>query len=141
MQNFISRIGQGGGGGGGGVIIYSLEEHIVGKWIDGKDLYAITKVFDTVTTGTIEININHGISNIDTCVDFTAIFNNPDNGAMQKNRIQPTSMTSSAYVNALIGLNVYSFNRTQIKVMVGNTFASGTARIPKMTITFYYTKL
>lgn len=46
----------------GGEVVYSLDEKIIGKWIDGSDLYEKTILLPTVTTGT---SYQHNISNVD----------------------------------------------------------------------------
>lgn len=50
------------------LMTYSTEGHIVGKWIDGKDLYEATLVFDSPavkTTGTA-VTDTHDISHLGT---------------------------------------------------------------------------
>lgn len=65
---------------------YSTEEHIVGKWIDGKTLYEITLVFDSpaVTTAGEAVTDEHDISSLGMTMGFveSAVFNRQgSNGA------------------------------------------------------------
>ena len=60
---------------GGGVNIYSTDEHVVGRWIDGKPIYELvheyTEPIRVVTSGWTDIGIN--ISNIETALNGFAI--------------------------------------------------------------------
>ena len=48
---------------GGGEVVYSTEERLIGKWIDGDDLYEKTVVISNPTKGVGKTSA-HGISNI-----------------------------------------------------------------------------
>ena len=56
---------EGGSGGGGGSAGYDMEEHVVGKWIDGSDLYectystewAVAASTSGAKTKTLELNV------------------------------------------------------------------------------------
>lgn len=51
---------------------YSETEHVVGKWIDGNDIYE--KVVDTgAMPNTTTKNVNHEIANLDKIIDFKII--------------------------------------------------------------------
>lgn len=49
---------------------YSTDEQIVGKWIDGKPIYKKTIYRSSLASG--EIDILHGISNLDLCIKLEA---------------------------------------------------------------------
>lgn len=61
--------------------IYSLEEQLIGRWIDGKPLYRI--VIKTDHHGTGDVPIPEGL-NIDTVVDLGAIGHDSGNGQIWK---------------------------------------------------------
>lgn len=48
---------------------YSLEEQVIGTWIDGRPLYQKVVTGTVTSIGTWK-NINHGIDNIDYCQSF-----------------------------------------------------------------------
>lgn len=50
---------------------YSTSEKVIGKWIDGKNIYQKTIGF-TPSSSKTPISYNHGIANIDRIIDFTA---------------------------------------------------------------------
>lgn len=53
---------------------YSTTEHIVGKWIDGSDIYETTVQFGALPN-TATKAYNHGITNIGTVISINAIGN------------------------------------------------------------------
>lgn len=58
---------------------YSENEQIIGKWIDGKNVYQITIVLSGVTINTtnwISVNINNYVQNIKNIIHYDAIADN-----------------------------------------------------------------
>lgn len=79
---------------------YSLDEQIVGTWIDGKPIYQ--KVVDCGTlidTGTSEVekNVAHGISNLDTMINSTGVWKSPSLGLSGSAPLALTSISLSIY--------------------------------------------
>ena len=63
-------------------LVYSTEEQVVGKWIDGKPLYQKTVIINSPNTVWATGNA-HNISNIDTIVKADIGFRNTANGDYQ----------------------------------------------------------
>lgn len=63
----------GGGGGGGSTHVYSTEPQIVGKWVDGSDIYEQSFVLDNIAVGThlIDDSTNREYIKIDGTIKFT----------------------------------------------------------------------
>ena len=70
------KYGSGGGGGGSSEINYSTTEHVIGKWIDGSDVYEITipkSITFTTTNGWVSLGITMSELNIKSILDVTII--------------------------------------------------------------------
>lgn len=68
--------------GGGGSVEYSTNEHVVGKWIDGRPIYAKTYYLPTQTGSHMALDNNINTSNADVCfvTNFSYKFGNYING-------------------------------------------------------------
>ena len=112
--------------------IYSTNEMVIGRWIDGKPLYrkVVTGAVGTVSSdGTIiNTSINVGISNVDTIFIKNAYVNNGnnrlfpipysnDNGYWIK--VYPLS--GANYPNLRIGCNASTFSTNPVTVIVEYT--------------------
>lgn len=118
--------------------IYSLEEREVGVFTDGKPLYqkTIFKDYNSSFVGS-EITWNHGIANIDTCVDFIASANFA--GSSQKNRLQPYQYNQNQTpVRGATTILCYGFNQTNTVWEIGSIWASNA--YSKLVVTLFYTK-
>lgn len=63
LPKFISR---------GGAVLndlfkYSLEEHVVGTWIDGRPIYSKTIYIPALPNSDVPVEYKHNIENIDMC--------------------------------------------------------------------------
>lgn len=67
-----SNIAHSSGGNLEEMLNYSTDEHIVGKWIDGSDLYEKTVDFGALPNATSK-QVNHGINNLGTMVEIRGI--------------------------------------------------------------------
>lgn len=104
---------------------YSTTEKIVGKWIDGSDIYEKTLSVESLTVG--ETSIQHGIQNADRLID-----------------VYGTALYDSKYIfipyvstNAIYNIGIGNFSTTTIDVGIGSGFSGG---LTDATITLRYTK-
>lgn len=120
---------------------YSTTEQQIGKWINGKPLYQITKVINPATELTV-VGINnmnnyvHHIDNIDTPLFYSAVSFKADatNGDYCKVILQES--TSRNYVSDTVFL-VNSFDRTYVKF---RRAANAINETDTIYITLQYTK-
>ena len=112
---------------------YSTNEQVVGKWIDGKPIYRKTMEFSNLSAG--ENNIPHGIADVDIImVDRDHSF--ATNGTYSELwQLGNTNSSASNFSQFSVSL-VWTTN-SKFDVYIGSGLAS---RLPKLVITFEYTK-
>ena len=112
---------------------YSTTEEVVGTWIDGKPIYRKTMEFSNLSAG--ENNIPHGIADVDIImVDRDHSF--ATNGTYSELwQIGNTNSSASNFSQFSVSL-VWTTN-SMFDVYIGSGLAS---RLPKLIITFEYTK-
>ena len=113
--------------------IYSTDEQVIGKWIDGKPIYRKTMQFSGLHSG--ENNIPHGIADVDIImVDRDHSF--AANGTYSELwQIGNTNSSASNFSQFSVSL-VWTTNSI-FDVYIGSGLVS---RLPKLVITFEYTK-
>lgn len=100
-------------GGGGGSVNYSLNEQVIGTWIDGKPLYQKTVNFGAMPALGSSKTVNHGISDINEVV--SAMFTVKRSGSIQY-RTLPNVARSSTQAQTL-----WYMNTTEIGVISGSS--------------------
>ncbi len=106
---------------------YSTAEHDTGAtWIDGKKIYAITKKWENQPLNNT-IKFSHGISNIDTIVDYLAVYCDGDSYI----RFPITGAATDKTVGLRIG-------PTTIAITGTDSFSAKSGR--NLYVTIYYTK-
>ena len=112
---------------------YSTDEQVVGKWMNGKRIYRKTMEFSNLSAG--ENNIPHGIADVDIImVDRDHSF--ATNGTYSELwQIGNTNSSASNFSQFSVSL-VWTTN-SMFDVYIGSGLAS---RLPKLVITFEYTK-
>ena len=112
---------------------YSTNETVVGKWINGKPIYRKTMEFSNLSAG--ENSIPHGIADVDIImVDRGHSF--ATNGTYSELwQIGNTNSSASNFSQFSVSL-VWTTN-SMFDVYIGSGLAS---RLPKLIITFEYTK-
>lgn len=106
--------------------IYSTDEQVIGKWIDGKTLYRKTIVDNNRIGAGETLLINHGISNIE---EIT----NVKYGIVYQEEYYPSPVIYDDYTTQLV---INKITKTQIHVKsFGEVWATH-----KLTITIEYTK-
>ena len=95
---------------------YSTEEHIVGKWIDGSDLYEKTVDIGVLPNATSK-QVNHGINNLGTIVEIKGIaIRSSDNASKPLPFSDPTATkiisleTTSSVIYTETGTNYSAYN-------------------------------
>lgn len=116
---------------------YSLEEKKVGKWVDGKDLYRKTFVYNTPTSGSTIANVGN-IGEYDTAfVDYSSSF------YINTNAVYNNSTPSVLGINCS-GRNVDKATYTSYTVIEpdGNVavYYGSTTASSKTVVTVNYTK-
>ena len=113
--------------------IYSTNEQVVGKWINGKPIYRKTMEFSNLSSG--ENRIPHGIADVDIImVDRAHSF--AANGTYSELwQIGNTNSSASNFSQFSVSL-VWTTN-SMFDVYIGSGLVS---RLPKLVITFEYTK-
>lgn len=107
-------------------VIYSTEEHIIGKWIDGSTLYEKTVNCGALPNTTMK-TVLHGISNLDHFVSISGI-------AYDSTVAIPLPRAYSDS-NPIYSIDVYA-NKTEIRINI----ASNQSSITSSYITLRYTK-
>lgn len=108
-------------------ISYSTAEHDTGAtWIDGKKIYAITKKWESQPLNNT-IKFSHGISNIDTIVDYLAVYCDGDSYI----RFPITG----AATDKTVGLRI---SPTTIAITGTDSYSAKSGR--NLYVTIYYTK-
>lgn len=111
--------------------IYSTEEREIGVFSDGKPLYEkIIELTKTDIGHAGNVDVSHGISNIDTPVSISRKEIRYGNGAM----------VSSYYYSSAWRLDVNDFGRTSIQVMIGDNVWNNMTANSKFAIGLQYTK-
>ena len=84
--------------------IYSLDEHVIGKWIDGQDVYERTYVFTEETYQSHKVyDIASDFDDTCTLVDFTAIIRfSPDGQTLYTSNNYFAGYTASTVSHAVI---------------------------------------
>jgi len=108
---------------------YSLDEQVVGKWIDNKPIYQKTVSCGTLATGIS--NLPHNIANIDTVIDFVGEAKRSD-GYRFVFPILHSDETWNCYIHGV--------NATDIVFIIG-TKATGTYALTDTYVTIRYTKI
>ena len=111
---------------------YSTNETVVGTWYDKKPLYRKTMEFSNLSSG--ENNISHGISNVDILmVDKNHSFATNETHS----ELWQIDNTNSAPNFSQFSISLVWTNRSVFDVYIGSGIVS---RVPKLIITFEYTK-
>ena len=116
---------------------YSTEEQLVGTWIDGKNLYKRTFVYDTATSGNAVISVGQ-IENFDTAfIDESASFYINTNSVLSEGTPNIVSINTSGRNVDAATYTSYPVIRNDGTIVVhyGSTTASS-----KTVITVKYTK-
>lgn len=120
--------------GGGGGVHYSLNEQVIGTWVDGSTLYEKTVYYAGGTTG--QIHIPHNITNMSKCVDvFGTCYDIGYKEGSQRIGAGDLPLPRIATDNNNVGFTGVS--KTEINVSVGNIWSD---RITDFYITLRYTK-
>ena len=101
--------------------IYSTDEIIIGRWIDGKPLYrkVVSVVISNITDTTISnIRINHNIANMK--------FGFVEMATKNLSTGDTYSYGSSGYINAANNRTQWFLNRTQISASTNRSADNGT---------------
>lgn len=77
--------------------VYSTEEQVIGKWIDGKSLYRKTKVFSSGWELGNEVVFNIGVSDIAEILGYSAFYKRSDNTF----QIVPNTHADSAWNSSI----------------------------------------
>lgn len=101
--------GSGGGSEGEGVEIYSENEYIVGKWIDGKKLYQKTIDFGAMPAQGDSKSVAHNISDIDKIISWEAFGVNQSGEVMSVPNVSRGNVTAQTSMS-VNSTNVYIFN-------------------------------
>lgn len=111
--------------------MYSTDERIIGQWIDGKPLYQRTYNITSVTRP--ETKVAHGISNIDSIVDFNIKFVSNTDTTFEGN---------ANWVNNTDGSTSYSVSEGRVdKTYIVARIKSGElGTVEKIFCTIQYTK-
>ena len=99
-------------------VIYSTEEHIIGKWIDGRDLYQKTLDLGTMPNNAAK-NVAHGISNLDFIIDYRGFVKH---STVARNGL-PLPFVNSGGTNATSNIRL-GLNGSDLVVMVPSDFSS-----------------
>lgn len=97
--------------------VYSITEHIVGKWIDGSDLYEKTIDCGALPNATSK-NVTHNITNLKMVTEIKGVGNHSTNG---------NSIPLPYYVSSN-GVQIYT-NSTHIKVATTTDYSGYNAYI------------
>lgn len=100
-------------GGGGGSVNYSLNEQVIGTWINSKPLYQKTINFGAMPALNSSKTVNHGISDIDEVA--SAMFTVKRSGSIQY-RTLPNVARSATQAQTL-----WYMNTTEIGVISGSS--------------------
>ena len=100
-------------GGGGGSVNYSLNEQVIGTWINSKPLYQKTINFGAMPALNGSKTVNHGINDIEDVV--SAMFTVKRSGSIQY-RTLPNVARSSTLAQTL-----WYMNTTEIGVISGSS--------------------
>ena len=112
---------------------YSTDEQVVGKWINGKPIYRKTIEFSNLSAG--ENNIPHGIADVDIIMvdkDHSFATNETYSELWQIGNTNSSAGNFSQFSVSLVWTN-----RSVFDVYIGSGIVS---RVPKLVITFEYTK-
>ena len=109
--------------------IYSTNEQIVGKWIDGKTIYR--KVINYIPTST-DYNYNHNIKNISEILPMSTL---------QLHRVNGQFVPSLYYDQAPNEWSIgYQFTKVAVVTWIGNEMFKNMIN-PGVTAILYYTKI
>ena len=117
--------------------IYSTEEQLIGKWIDGKNLYKRTFVYNNATSGSQIISVGQ-LSDFDSAfIDYSASFyiNTNTNMAASPAVISINSSGRNVESSTYTSYSAINKNNGNINVYYGSTTASS-----KTVVTVKYTK-
>lgn len=113
--------------------VYSLEEQVIGTWIDGKPLYRKTIELDnTCFVANSGKSVAHGISNLDNVISKYGFCYRRVNGIKTRQTI-PQSYFGSLSWN----LDIQDINDTNMIIQVGSGWGN---QIEYGAVTFEYTK-
>lgn len=108
--------------------VYSSDEKIIGKWIDGKPIYKITKIFYLTATGSTSYDISE--YKIDTLVDFNSLF-------IRSGSTVSTDIEKPFYSNSSDYARLFVRGNTSIEVRYG---VLSNYTVTQVRCTFLYTK-
>lgn len=122
---------------------YSADEHVVGTWIDGSPIYEVTKSFSHNNSWDGQrASISHGISNIDTPIDFDCRFYNRSSKNLFNTVIRTsddTYNTDDERIQGSLELNAQVFTQSDLIVAIGDAYILNGITID-LVVTFRYTK-
>lgn len=92
---------------------YSTDEHIVGTWVNGKQLYEKTLIFENIHLSSGFNDIYHGITDIDMYIDMKCNYKSIDNSNML--------LASHLNTNGLnFSIGTWCDDKEKIRLCVGN---------------------
>ena len=97
--------------------LYSTDEKLIGRWIDGKPLYQKTCVFTNVAYGTSGKYLYHQIENIENIIDFEGVFVKPSTGETYL----PNVYLANDYCTCAIMITTESINYSLSSAWGANT--------------------
>lgn len=115
---------------------YSINETVVGKWINGKPIYRKTVEFSTSTLSAGENYISHGLQNIELLMvnkDWSFLVDDHDGVVSIWQLGNSVNMNASAF--SQYSCNVVWANTSTISIYIGSGLS-----LKKIIITFEYTK-
>ena len=115
--------------------VYSTNETVVGKWINGKPIYRKTVEFSTSTLSAGENYVSHGLQNIELLMvnkDWSFLVDTHDGITVWQfgNSVNGNASALSAY-----SCNIVWTNASTISIYIGSGLSP-----EKVIITFEYTK-
>lgn len=119
--------------------IHSLDERIIGQWIDGKPLYQKTIEFGALPNNAIK-SVAHNISGMDKIIDIKGLTIHPTNHYyIPLNDVSTTSQSNqirvwadSTNVNIITGMNGTNYSQTYITLRYTKTTDSAVANGEKI---------
>lgn len=124
-----------GGGGGEIKVKYSLEELVVGEWLDGRPLYQKTMIVPIDHTKNT-VTYNHGISNLGQVISYSGFMLELDNGIIYNRFIPQFYYTGDTDYN----VSLYSVNKDNMLLTYGDWLKRMVPSLTEVYITVRYTK-
>ena len=118
--------------------IYSTDEQVIGKWIDGKPLYRKTIQFSGLSSG--ENVITHGIKDVDLLLINTnhSFFKTVEDGTGRILLWQLGNSNQSSSNFSQYSINVVWVSNSIVDIYIGTELLS--SLVSDLIVTFEYTK-